>query len=318
MMVISAGILALMKIFTLLVLFHLPLLGEESIRTWTSRDGREIEGRFVEGSGDSVTIKRKDGKRIKIPLKLLKESDAKFVQEKLAQGNADENRRAGLKSGPYADHLTGKWEKMKAEDGLQFHFYAGKRLKAEKLYPLCIYLHGASNTGSGLSKREPGASGFASEEIYGDNPSFVMAPEAPAGTGAFQKISPRIFAAIDHMVANLPIDRDRIYITGYSMGARGTWALIAERPEFFAAASPIAGPLGGVKIETIPKIPLWLQYGEKDRGEELRGVAETLKAANPDFKATEFPGAGHTDVHWKVAKDPEFYEWLFEQSRKAK
>ena len=155
MFVFLIGTLAPMKFLSLIFLLHLPLLAEESMRIWTSREGREIEGRFVEGRGDSVTIKRKDGKQIEIPLKFLGQSDVKFVQEKLAQGKAEVNRQAGLKSGPYAKHLTGKWEKMTAADGLRFHFYAGKKLKARNEYPLCIYLHGASNTGSGLSKREP-------------------------------------------------------------------------------------------------------------------------------------------------------------------
>lgn len=304
-----------MKHFLLTLLLALPLSAEESLRTWTAKDGRTIEGQFVESSNESVTILRENRKKVTIPFKMLSDDDVTFVREKIEQGQLDEQRKKGLKEGPYADHISGEWEKMTGADGLQYHFYAGKKLKAGKLYPLCIYLHGASNTGSGLTKREPGANGFMNEAIYKDHPSFIIAPEAPAGTGSFQKIAPRIFEAIDHLTANLPIDRNRIYITGYSMGARGTWALIAARPDFFAAACPIAGPLGGVKVEALPKIPIWLQYGEEDRGEELRATSEKIKAVNPEFKSTEFPGAGHNGVHGKVAKDPKFYEWLFAQSR---
>lgn len=293
----------------------LPLIANDSLRTWTSKDGRTIEGQFIESSNESVSILRKNRKKVTIPFAMLSDNDVTFIREKIAQDELDQKRKAGLKEGPYAGHITGAWEKMKAADGLQYHFFAGKKLKSDQLYPLCIYLHGASNTGSGLTKREPGANGFASDEIYQDHPSFIIAPEAPTGTGAFQKITPRIFETIDHLTANLPIDRNRIYITGYSMGARGTWALIAERPNFFAAASPIAGPLGGVKVEALPKIPIWLQYGEEDRGEELRATAKKIKAVNPQFKSTEFPGAGHTGVHGKVAKDQKFYDWLFEQRR---
>lgn len=304
-----------MKYFLMLALIVLPLSADEEFRNWTSKDGRKIEGKFVEGTDEEVTIQRKNRKNVTIPFKLLSEEDVAFVREKMALEQSDAKRRTGLKSGPYTDHISGKWEQMTAEDGLQFHFFAGKKLKADRLYPLCIYLHGASNTGSGLTKREPGANGFVAEEIYGNYPSFVIAPEAPAGTGAFQKIAPRIFETIDHLVEYLPINQNRIYVTGYSMGARGTWALIAERPNFFAAAAPVAGPLGEVKFASLPKIPIWLFYGENDRGEELRKTSEQIKAVNPNFQSTEFPGAGHTGVHGKVAKDPKFYKWLFEQSR---
>ena len=41
--------------------------------------------------------------------------------------------------------------------------------------------------------------------------------------------------------ATLPIDRQRIGVVGFSMGASTTWNLLHARPGFFAAAIPIAG-----------------------------------------------------------------------------
>ncbi|WP_198000413.1 prolyl oligopeptidase family serine peptidase [Gimesia alba] len=38
-----------------------------------------------------------------------------------------------------------------------------------------------------------------------------------------------------------PVDNNRIYITGYSMGGYVTWSMIARYPDLFAAASPICG-----------------------------------------------------------------------------
>ncbi len=290
------------------------LSADETVRSWTSNDGRSIEGRFAGGDNTSVKIKLKDGREVVVPMDRLSDTDVQFAQKLIAEIEEDAQRRAGLESGPYASHLTGEWEKLTSEDGLQFHFYAGK-LKAEEQYPLCIYLHGSSNTGSGLEKREPGANGFADPEIYGRYPAIVIAPEAPAGTKSFKEISSRIFLLLDHLVANLPVDRDRIYVTGYSMGSMGTWALISARPDFFAAAGPVGGPLGGTSVDSVPKIPIWLHYGELDRGDEFRGLAKQLQENNPAFKSTEYPGADHTGFHFKVAKDPAFYEWMFAGKR---
>ena len=99
------------------------------------------------------------------------------------------------------------------------------------------------------------------------------------------------------------------------MGGMGTWALIAERPELFAAAAPVGGPLGGASPDALPMIPIWLHYGELDRGDEFRALATQLEAKNTAFRSTEYPGADHTGFHFKVAKDPAFYEWLFAQKR---
>lgn len=288
---------------------------EEPLRQWTSSDGRTIEGRFIKGTDTTVTLKLKDGRQVDVPIERLSEADAKAARDLVSRVAMEGQRQAGLRSGPYAEHLTGAWEKMTAEDGLQFHFFADKKLKPDQQYPLCIYLHGSSNTGSGLEKREPGANGFASEAIYGRNPSFVIAPEAPAGTKSFKEIAARIYALIEHLSSHLPVDRDRIYVTGYSMGGMGSWALISGRPELFAAAAPIGGPLGPTKVEALPKIPIWLHFGELDRGDEFRSLAKQLQETNPAFKSTEYPGADHVGFHFKAAKDPAFYEWMFAQKR---
>lgn len=304
-----------MKCLIISVLLVATAYAEEPLRNWTSSDGRTIEGRFIKGTDTTVTLKLKDGRQVDVPLERLSEADAKAARDLVGRVAMEGQRQAGLKSGPYAEHLTGAWEKMTAEDGLQFHFFADNKLKADKQYPLCIYLHGSSNTGSGLEKREPGANGFASESIYGKNPSFVIAPEAPAGTKSFKEISTRIYALIEHLSSHLPVDRNRIYVTGYSMGGMGSWALIAGRPELFAAAAPIGGPLGPTQVEALPKIPIWLHFGELDRGDEFRSLAKQLQETNLTFKSTEYPGADHVGFHFKVAKDPAFYEWMFAQTR---
>ena len=43
------------------------------------------------------------------------------------------------------------------------------------------------------------------------------------------------------MMRHLPIDADRVYLTGYSMGGYGTFAFLNEEPRLFAAGIPIAG-----------------------------------------------------------------------------
>lgn len=304
-----------MKSFFIFLFLFNTIHAEEAPRQWASSDGRMLEGRFIKSTDSAVTLKLKDGRLVDVPLNRLAEADAKIVRSLAARVEGEAQRQAGLKGGPYFEHLTGAWEKMTAEDGLKYHFFAGTKLKPDRQYPLCIYLHGSSNTGSGLEKREPGANGFAESTIYGENPSFIIAPEAPEGTKSFKEISARVFALIDHLCSHLPVDRDRIYVTGYSMGSMGSWALIAAQSELFAAAGPIGGPLGVTKVEALPKIPIWLHFGELDRGEEFRALAKQIQAVNPACKATQYPGADHVGFHFKVAKDPAFYEWLFSQKR---
>jgi predicted peptidase len=51
----------------------------------------------------------------------------------------------------------------------------------------------------------------------------------------------KVFALLDQLGEEFPIDADRVYVLGHSMGGFGTFEALAEQPERFAAAIPSAG-----------------------------------------------------------------------------
>ncbi|MDP4898020.1 MAG: dienelactone hydrolase family protein, partial [Akkermansiaceae bacterium] len=290
----------------------LPLLHAAENRTWTASDGRQIEASLVSATAEEITIRKPGGPTFTLKPDQVSAEDREYVKKFLTEQEVAATPPTDWKEGPYADFCDGEWQKMTAESGLRFHFFANKRsLKKDQLYPLCIYLHGRSNVGSDLKMREPGANAFANEEFYDERPCIVIAPEAPAGTGGFKDISGNIFALIDDLTANLPIDKNRIYITGYSMGSQGSWDLIMEKPELFAAAVPVGGPMSAKKAASVPKIPIWVHYGELDRKDEFTALLAALKDAGNEVKFTEHKGADHVGFHNQVAKDEAVHEWIF-------
>ena len=50
-----------------------------------------------------------------------------------------------------------------------------------------------------------------------------------------------LFEAMEHVCSLYPIDRDRISITGSSMGGAATWYLVSHYPDVFSAAAPFCG-----------------------------------------------------------------------------
>lgn len=291
---------------------------DQPYRIWTSSDGRTLEARYIKSTDTTVTVRTREGRQLELPFTKLTAADTTHAKATAAALIVDTQRAKGLKDGPYAASLTGTWQKMKSADGLDYHFFAGKRLKAGEVYPLCIYLHGSSNIGSKLTKREPGADAFAKEEFYKDRPCFIIAPEAPEGVKSFKEIVPRMTALIRDLGDHLPIDRDRIYVTGYSMGGYGSFDWIAAEPTLFAAAVPIAGFPGAGIADKLPKTTaLWLQWGELDQPERAKALRDAIQTAGIPFKETEHKGADHVSFHWKVAGDVEVHEWLFAQKRAA-
>ena len=53
-----------------------------------------------------------------------------------------------------------------------------------------------------------------------------------------------VFEAWADVARDYDLDRDRVYINGYSMGGYGTFKLTAQYPDLFAGAFPVVGPQG--------------------------------------------------------------------------
>ena len=105
---------------------------------------------------------------------------------------------------------------------------------------------------------------------------------------------------LDYVLENFPeIDKDRVYVMGYSMGGKGTWVWINESADRFAAAAPCGFTIGGSSgdVKKLAKLPIWGMAGGDD-GKNTTGVrkmVERLKAAgNVNVKHTEFEGADHS------------------------
>jgi predicted peptidase len=200
-------------------------------------------------------------------------------------------------------------------------------------YPLVLFLHGAGERGSDNAKQlVHGVPEFAKSENRKKYPCFLIAPQCPERASwvdlnwtvksVTQPAKPSrsmhlVLELLDKLTLELPIDKDRIYVTGLSMGGFGTWDLICRRPEFSAAAVPICGGGDPAHAESIASMPIWIFHGAKDgavRPELSRKMVAALTKAGAHPKYTEYPDEGH--LSWIPAyKDPELFSWLFAQKR---
>ena len=287
----------------------------ERIRTWTSADGRTMEARLVSADAEAVKIRRADGKEFTLKLPQISEDDRNYVSDYLAkQGAASRS----FKEGPYADAVKSEWVKIpKEKHGLIFQIYASKKLTREKEpVPLVINLHGASARGEDVEagKVEIAPKQLVREEQYKKTPCVIIQPLCPTDS-SWGKHVKELEEIIDSLVASLPIDPNRIYLSGYSMGARGLDSLLMSRPNFYAAAIFADGDANPKWVEKVDT-PLWLFYsGERDMAKAEK-VVEAYKAAGKEAHFKAFPDAKHNQIHWKLAHDEKVFPWMFEQKRK--
>lgn len=181
-------------------------------------------------------------------------------------------------------------------------------------WPLIFYLHGAGERGSeigllektGLPRILRNRTGF---------PFVVASPQCPAGQWWSSIL---LITLLDDIIDRYRINRNRVYITGLSMGGYATWNLACRYPDRFAAAAPICGGGNPHLAQHMKDVPAWIFHGAKDDivsiGESERMVT-ALREAGGNVEFTVYPEAGH-DSWTETYNNPALYQWFLSHTRK--
>jgi predicted peptidase len=209
-------------------------------------------------------------------------------------------------------------------------------------YPLVLFMHGAGERGSDNEKQlTDGSALFTNPENRQKHPAIVVFPQCPENKywvdisirkqlreGLNQTFENMGEAAVTeqqmaiklvhHLITSEAIDTNRLYIMGLSMGAIGTFDILARHPQLFAAAIPICGG-GNVNAAAnyAPYTSLWITHGTLDDVVTVtfsQQMYSALKTAGADVKYTEFPDANHNA--WAPTFElPGLLDWLFSKSQ---
>src|SRR4051794_18212310 len=227
-------------------------------------------------------------------------------------------------------------EKSAAGDvSMRYMLFTPKDYKPDgKKWPLMLFLHGLGEcSNDDLSRvKIHGPANFVDSRP--DFPFVVVTPQLPPPPGYKEGVSynseqivalarkawkpEELIQLVDHVIGKLNIDRDRVYVTGLSMGGFGTWQLVASYPDRFAAAVPICGGGEPEKMAAAAsRVPIWAFHGAKDTVLPIRysrEMVDAVKRAGGDVKLTMYPEAGHDS--WKITyNDPKVYDWLLAHRR---
>jgi predicted peptidase len=123
--------------------------------------------------------------------------------------------------------------------------------------------------------------------------------------------------AVDVLATEYPIDMNRLYVAGISMGGFATWYLLSSLPDIFAAAIAVCG--GGLTefASKIKDVPIWAFHGAQDAVVPVRwsrDMIQAIRAAGGTPRYTEYSGVGH-DAWTPAFAEPELLQWLFQQRR---
>ncbi|HHT73394.1 MAG TPA: prolyl oligopeptidase family serine peptidase [Firmicutes bacterium] len=188
----------------------------------------------------------------------------------------------------------------------------------EKKWPLMLFLHGAGERGEDLELLKHHGPPRLLEEGK-ELPFIVASPQCPANSWWNLHVE-ELGLLLDALEEEYRVDKSRVYLTGLSMGAYGSWHLATIFPKRFAAVVPICG--AGLqffgfptRVHALRDVPLWVFHGAKDEVVPLREseiLVEELRKVGGNVRFTVYPEAGH-DSWTETYANPELYTWLLEQ-----
>ncbi|HEX5051585.1 MAG TPA: HEAT repeat domain-containing protein [Planctomycetota bacterium] len=165
--------------------------------------------------------------------------------------------------------------------------------------PLLVGLHGGGPGGKD-GKRVVG-SGSSAMNFYEDgakqNGYLVVCPTALAAPWSSDVNDGFLLAVLDEVTMLFNVDRNRIYLTGHSMGGYGAWHYGVQYAHLWAAIAPMAGA-GGDDLQKLrlTLTGVYLYHGANDEvvgADWDRRSAERMRGDNMDFVYAEIPDSGH-------------------------
>jgi predicted esterase len=209
------------------------------------------------------------------------------------------------------------------ESAQPYALWAPPNYDPAKKYPLVVSLHtdGSNHILNmrrvlGIPGRidqiEPGAARWFGR---GPNVDYIVVSPLARGSMGYTGIAERdVYDVLAEVKKHYPIDEDRVYLTGISMGGSGALRLALTRPDVWAAVAAVCpdsddpGPFAPNALD----LPVRLYHGDEDafaKVEISRKWMKVLSGLDTEVEYTEYPHVRHNA--WDVAyRDAGVFHWF--------
>ena len=204
----------------------------------------------------------------------------------------------------------------------------------KKPLPLVVYLPGSGEKGEELIRQFRQRTVFdkVTEVVFRRrHPCYLLALSPPSSAttiaggmpgepSALQRTLHDFIFALARQADQPPVDLTRVYLTGFSYGGTGAYALALHYPGEFAAVVPISA-LPPLPEYLSPDHPgaWWHFHNEGDYAEhgidvrDVESFRDRVKSLGGDFRIGTFPSTSH-DAWTSVWREDIMWEWMFSKS----
>ena len=183
-------------------------------------------------------------------------------------------------------------------------------------YPLVVFLHGSGERGT--NNRAQMESSLIKGIAANGTKCFVAMFQCPKdGRWADEKISSAVTDCVKQLCQQYAVDKNRIYITGLSMGGCGTFDQIYKNQGFYAGAIALCGYYNDdCDYSVFKSIPLRIAHGTGDPTVDVecsRKIYVGIKASGGKLVAYEEIDSNQHNIWDDFYKRTEVWNWLFTQ-----
>jgi predicted peptidase len=181
--------------------------------------------------------------------------------------------------------------------------------RQDQLRPAVLFLHGAGAKGDDPGKVQNEALPRLVREGM-DFPFLLVCPQCPDGVQGWPIDD--LAVLVRALREQYPIDPERLYLTGISMGGRGVWEYAYSHAGSLAAIAPVCGFGIPNLAPRLRDLPVWAFHGEHDdvlpaaRTDEM---VHALKQTGNPVRYTRLAGIGHSCGRIAYS-NPELWAWL--------
>ncbi len=192
-------------------------------------------------------------------------------------------------------------------------------------YPLLLFIHGLGENGDGDSQLNDllvtGIPRIIDQNNWDESMPFVVL--SPQNSSGGCTSSNNIFSFINYAKQNYRINPKRVYLTGLSCGAIGSWNYLGNHTNTqIAAVVPIAGNGNGAFNNggcEMNRVPIWAFHGDNDGTVGVGGttgpINNLLACTDPaplDTSMIIYPGVGHNSWQrtYDLSEGHDIYQWF--------
>lgn len=248
-----------------------------------------------------------------------------------SSGGSTVDPNGGAPSGPSASRHTPRYSGTVTGTAQGYWEYLPPHYGNGGRYPLLVFWHGIGENGNG-SMQELGkvpAAGppmLIKQSKWPEDRKFVVLSPQHNGNNNCPNAA-EITAFIAFAMGKYDVDPKRVYLTGLSCGAIGSWSYLgAHTNEVVAAAVLISGDGRGPFNQAgcaLGKVPLWAFHGDMDPTVLPVGSTEPLgklamcQPAPVDAKLTIYPGVAHSGWNqtYDLSAGHDIYTWMLSHTK---